>query len=269
MSGQDQDHVRREAQQHVLPSMVPPAGSRLVVVGACGGMGRVLVRAGMELGLEVAVVDLARSFDEFPPPDGAMSVVCDATDETSVTAAFSHLDEQWGAIDHLVNFVGFTKERTPVEQMDLSDWQEIIDGCLTSAFLVARHGIPLLRRGHAPTLVNTSSTFGVLVRQSGYGPYAASKAAIINLTRALSTECAPEIRVNAIAPGLIDTEFLSGGTGRQRREGNLDFDAIVEGIPMKRIGRPEDIAAAALFLTSPAASYVTAQTIHVNGGLWS
>ena len=253
----------------VLPPMAPPTGSRMAVVGGCGGMGRILVGAALELGLKVAVIDLARSFDEFPAPDEAMPVVCDATDEASVAAAFSTIEGDWGAVDHLVNFVGFTKERTPVEEMALAEWQEIVDGCLTSAFLVARHGIPLLRRGKAPTLVNTSSTFGVLVRQSGYGPYSASKAAIINLTRALSTECAPDIRVNAIAPGLVDTEFLAGGTGRQRREGNLDFDAIVDGIPMKRIGRAEDVVATALFLASPAASYITAQTIHVNGGLWS
>ena len=107
------------------------------------------------------------------------------------------------------------------------------------------------------------------MRQSGYGPSASSKAATINLTRALSTECNPDTRVDAIAPGLIDTEFLTGGTGREHRAGNLDFDAVVNELPMRRIGRPEDIAAMALFLASPAASYVTAQTIHVNGGLWS
>jgi len=253
----------------VLPAMVPPEGARLVVVGGCGGMGRVLVRAAQEIGLVVAVVDLPRSLEEFPPPEDALPIPCDATDESSVASAFAAIDERWGAVDHVVNFVGFTKERTSVEEMDLAEWQEIVDGCLTSAFLVARHGIPLLRRGEGPTLLNTSSTFGVLVRQSGYGPYASSKAAIINLTRALSTECNPQIRVNAIAPGLIDTEFLAGGTGRERRAGNLDFDAVVNELPMRRIGRPEDIAAMALFLASPAAGYVTAQTIHVNGGLWS
>lgn len=253
----------------ILPSMVPPPGSRLAVVGGCGGMGRVLVQAALEADLDVAVIDLAASHVEFPPPEGTVSIECDATDETSVGAAFDRLARRWEAIDHLVNFVGFTKTRIPVEEMDLAEWHEIVDGCLTSAFLVARHGIPLLRRGDQPTLLNTSSTFGVLVRQSGYGPYSAAKGAIINLTRALSTECNPEIRVNAIAPGLIDTEFLAGGTGRDRRENNLDFDAVVGGIPLRRIGRPEDIAAMALFLAGPAASYVTAQTIHVNGGLWS
>lgn len=252
-----------------LPAMVPPRGSRLVVVGGCGGIGRVLVSAAAELGLEVAVVDLATSIGQFPPPEDVFSIACDATDETSVIAAFDEVTRRWGAIDHLVNFVGFTKERTLVEDMDLAYWQEVIDGCLTSAFLIARSSIPLLRLGNEPTLVNTSSSFGVLVRQSGYGPYASSKAAIINLTRALSTECNPGIRVNAIAPGIVETDFLVGGTGRERRGGNLDLDAVVEQIPLKRAGRPEDVAAMALFLASPAASYLTAQTIHINGGLWS
>ena len=253
----------------MLPAMVPPRGSRLVVFGGCGGIGRVLVGAAAELDLEVAVVDLAQSIRQFPPPEPVISIACDATDESSVTAAFEELSRRWGAIDHLVNFVGFTKERTPVEEMELAYWREVVDGCLTSAFLIARYGIPLLRLGNEPTLVNTSSSFGVLVRQSGYGPYASSKAAIINLTRALSTECNPDIRVNAIAPGIVETEFLVGGTGRERRGGNLELDAIVQQIPMKRAGRPEDVAAMALFLASPAASYITAQTIHINGGLWS
>ena len=252
-----------------LPSMVPPEGSRLVVIGSSGGMGRVLVKAAEEIDLQVAAIDLPKSLEEFPPSDDVWSIACDATDESSVAAAFDAINDRWGAVDHVVNFVGFTKTRVSVENMNLADWQEVVDGCLTSAFLVARYSIPLLRRGDGPTLLNTSSTFGVLVGQSGYGAYASSKAAIINLTRALSTECNPDIRVNAIAPGLIDTEFLSGGTGRERRPSNLDFDAVVETLPMRRIGRPEDIAAMALFLASPAASYVTAQTIHVNGGLWS
>jgi len=253
----------------VLPTMVPREGSRLAVVGGCGGMGRVLVLAALEIGLEVVAIDLAGPLEEFPPPPGVWTIACDATDEASVAAAFGAIDDRWQAVDHVVNFVGFTKARTNVEDMDLDDWREIVDGSLTSAFLVARSAIPLLRRGDAPTLLNTSSTFGVRVAQSGYGPYASSKAAIINLTRALSAECNPDIRVNAIAPGLINTEFLSGGTGRVQRAANLDFDAVVASIPMRRIGRPEDIAAMALFLASPAAGYVTAQTIHVNGGLWS
>ncbi len=252
-----------------LVTMTPPAGSRLVVVGGRGGMGRALVETANALDLRVAVIDLPRAFEEYPLDDDALAVACDATDPEQVRDAFQSVGQQWGAIDHIVNFVGFTTTRVPVEEMEIDAWQEVIDGCLTSAFLVARHGIPLLRQGTAPTLVNTSSTFGVLVRHPGYGPYATAKAGLINLTRALATECSPTIRVNAVAPGLVDTEFLDGGTGRERRARNLDPDAVVAGIPLGRIGRPADVVATALFLSGPAASYITAQTIHVNGGLWA
>ena len=102
-----------EAVSTVLPAMVPPRGLRLVVVGGCGGIGRVLVSAALEVGLDVAVVDLAQSIREFPPPADAFAVACDATDESSVAAAFTELNQRWGAIDHLVNLVGFTKERSP------------------------------------------------------------------------------------------------------------------------------------------------------------
>ena len=148
------------------------------------------------------------SIRRFPPPEHVASIACDATDESSVSVAFAELNRRWGTIDHLVNLVGFTKERTTVE--DLS---------------------PIGKRS--------------------------------------STECNPSIRVNAIAPGIVDTEFLVGGTGRERRGGNLELDAVVQQIPMRRAGRTEDIAAMALFLANPAASYITAQTIHINGGLWS
>ena len=79
----------------------------------------------------------------------------------------------------------------------------------------------------------------------------------------------PSIRVNAIAPGIVDTESLVGGTGRERRGDNLELDAVVQQIPMRRAGRTEDIAAMALFLANPAATCITAQTIHINGGLCS
>lgn len=249
--------------------MVPTPGSRLVVVGGCGGIGRSIVDAALDCNVDVTVVDLARSIASNPPPEAAAALECDATVEAEVAAAFEQLD----AVDAVVNLVGFTKEQVRVEDMALAEWQEIVDGCLTSAFLVSRHAIPLLRAtagaGEPSSLVHTASTFGVLVRHDGYGPYSASKAAIMNLVRALATECAPDVRVNAVAPGLIDTEFLQGGTGRDHKASRIDRAAVVAGVPLGRIGRPDDIASAALFLCSPAASYITSQTIHVNGGIWS
>ncbi|MDG2112458.1 MAG: SDR family oxidoreductase [Actinomycetota bacterium] len=251
--------------------MVPARGSRLVVVGGCGGIGRRIVGAAVECDLDVTVVDLARSIGSNPPPTGVATIECDATSEAGVARAFAEVAKA-GPVDSVVNLVGFTKEQVRIEDMSLVEWQEIVDGCLTSAFLVSHHAIPLLRQstGEGPaSLVHTSSTFGVLVRHDGYGPYSASKAAIINLVRALATECAPDVRVNAVAPGLVDTEFLQGGTGRDHKTSRIDRQAVVAGVPLERIGHPDDIASAALFLCSPAASYITAQTLHVNGGIWS
>ena len=100
----------------------------------------------------------------------------------------------------------------------------------------------------------------------GYGPYAASKAGVINLIRALATEWSPEIRVNGVAPGVIDTAFLQGGTGWDAKQTGIDMSRFVQGVPLGRVGQPAEIAHTLLYLLSPAASYITGQTVHVNGG---
>ena len=252
-----------------MVSLVPAAGSRIAVAGGCGGMGRVLVRAALELGLRVAVLDLPRSLEEFPVPDGVLGVACDATSEDAVGAAFAAVGREWGALDSLVNFVGFTNERRTIEAMPLGEWNEIITGSLTSAFLLAHAAIPLLRNGTSPSIVSTSSTFGVTVSMPGFGPYAVAKAGVINLTRVLARELGPDIRVNAIAPGITQTAFLDGGTGREAKAEKTNTQAIANVVPLKRIAQPEDMVGPILFLIGPGAEYVNAQTLHVNGGHWS
>lgn len=250
-------------------SPLPLPGSRLVVAGGCGGIGRALVAAAQSQGIDVTVLDLAVSIAAHPVPEGVRAIACDATDEQSVRQTFAAIEQAGPAIDALVNLVGFTKEQIPLEAMNAAEWDEIMDGTLRSAFLIARAAMPLLRRSGAGAIVNTSSTFGVRVPYPGYGPYSVAKAGIINLTRALATEGAPEVRANALAPGIVDTQFLRGGTGRKEKDSRVDQSAVLAGIPLKRLGRPEDMVGTLLFLCSPAAAYLTAQTIHVNGGLWS
>lgn len=253
-----------------LPGFTPRSGSRLLVVGGCGGMGRTLVAAARSLGLEVAVLDMARSLEAFPPPAGTWSRACDVTDEADVQAAFGALAKDWGFLDGLVNLAGYTGERIRIEDMPTAEWDAIVNTDLRGMFLVARAAAPLLRRaeaaGRQPAAVLAASTFGVRVPHVGYGPYAASKAGVINLVRALATEWAPGIRVNGLAPGVVDTAFLQGGTGRPEKSTRLDMDRFVAGVPLARLGTPMEIATVLLFLLSPAASYITAQTLHVNGG---
>jgi len=251
-----------------VPSLAPPPGARLVIAGGSGGIGRAVVDACVALQHRVTVLDQLRAIEANPPPAGVAAIPLNAMDEASVASAFEAVRAADSGLDGLVNLVGFTNDRRPVEELSLGEWHEILGGSLTSAFLLARAAAPLLRvRGGS--LVNTSSTFGAEVKLSGFGPYAVAKAGIINLTRVLSLELGPTIRVNAIAPGLTDTAFLVGGTGRPEKSVRTNLEKVAAMTHLKRIGRPEDMVGPILFLLGPASAYITAQTLHVNGGAWS
>ncbi len=250
-----------------LPQMMPPPNARLLIAGACGGLGFALTEAALAAGIEVVGLDRQEALREIALPVSAHGIAFDATNEDSVAAAFAAVSDIWPQIDHVVNFVGLTKERVLLEDLAMAEWDEIVDGCLKSAFLIARQAAPLLRRGKNPTLVNTSSTFGAAIRHDG--PYATAKAGVINLTRALALEWAPNICVNAIAPGIINTAFLHGGTGRQAKQTGVDQAAVLASIPLQRLGEASDITGLAHFLSSPAAGFITGQTVHANGGTWS
>lgn len=253
-----------------LPSFVPEPARRMVVVGGCGGIGRALVSAARALSIEVKVMDTARAIDATPAQPGVDQIACDVSQEDQVQAAFDAIGATWGRIDALVNLAGYTGERIPVAEMPTREWDDIVNTDLRGMFLVARASAPWLRAsaqlGMAPAVVLVSSTFGVMVPLVGYAPYATSKAGVINLVRALATEWAPAIRVNGLAPGVIETPFLQGGTGRAQKKSGLDVKHFLGGVPLQRLGQPEDIAAPLLYLLSPAASYLTGQTLHVNGG---
>lgn len=257
----------------ILGSFTPAAGSRMVVVGGCGGMGRALVQAARSLEIQVAVLDIPAALEQFPPPADVLAIACDLSQEPQVLAAFAQVQSAWGHIDALVNLAGYTGERVAIENMTTQEWDDIVNTDLRGMFLVARSAAPLLRAsealGHQPAAVLISSTFGARVPHVGYGPYAASKAGVINLVRALATEWAPGIRVNGAAPGVIETAFLKGGTGRPAKQTHLDMEKFLAGVPLKRLGQPAEMASAILFLLSPAASYIHGQTLHINGGSYT
>lgn len=252
-----------------LPIFTPPRGSRLAVVGGCGGMGQALVRAALALGLRVAVLDLPRSLAQAPAPEGVLGLPCDVSEEASVAAAFAQLRASWGALDTLVNLVGYTGEQVAVRDMPTAEWDGITDTCLRGMFLVARAALPLLEAGDSPSIVLTSSTFGHRVVHSGYAPYAASKAGVVSLGKALATECAPRIRVNVVSPGVFLTPFLKGGLSRDERQTGLNMDKYPQSVPLGRLGDPSEMVGPILFLAGPAASYITGQVLHVNGGIWA
>ena len=251
-------------------SLSPASGSRIAVVGGCGGIGRALVSHLLAGECRVAVLDLDASLERHAPPAGVQAVALDATEEASVDRAFQAIADAFDGLDGFVHLAGFTRGRVPVAETGAADWDEVIAGNLTGTFLCAKAAVPLLRRGTGASLVTTSSGLA-LKPTAGYGPYAAAKAGVLALTRLLAQENAPAIRVNSVAPSAVDTAFLRGGTGRGGEDAQagtrLDLEAYMRTVPLARLAVPEDVVGPILFLLGPASAYVTGQTLHVNGGL--
>lgn len=244
----------------------PPEGGRVLVAGGCGGIGREVVAALVAGGSRVAVLDLERSIGEHPVPAGARAHAVDAGSERSVATAFAAVSRDWDGLEGFVNLVGFSPQLEPVAAMPAATWMDTVAGNLNAAFLLCRAALPLLKKGKDAALVNTSSGLG-LRSMPGYGPYSASKAGIVSLTKTLAMENAPAVRANAVAPAAVDTQFLTGGTGRDRRETHIDLAAYVKAIPMGRVAVAADVVGPILFLLGPGAAYMTGQVLYINGGM--
>jgi 3-oxoacyl-[acyl-carrier protein] reductase len=246
--------------------LAPPKGSRVLVAGGCGGIGRVLVRALIDAGVEVAVFDMASSAAQHPPPAGVALFKVDASKPAEVDAAFTALDRHWqGGIHGFVNLVGFAADRTPIADLAVSEWERVVEGNLGSSYLLNRGAVPRLQRAGGGTVVNVASGLATRV-MPGFGPYSASKAGLIALTKAIAVENAPAIRANTVAPAAIETDFLVGGTGREHTGSHLDREPYMRTIPMRRLGVPDDVVGPILFLLGPASAYMTGQTLYINGG---
>jgi 3-oxoacyl-[acyl-carrier protein] reductase len=246
----------------------PAAGARVAVIGGCGGMGRALVRALLDTGVEPAVLDLARSLAQQPPPASVPAFALDGNEADSVEHGFAELRAHWNALDGYVNLAGFVAHWGPAAETSAKTFEDVAGGNLRAHFLCAKAAVPLLQAASGQAaMVNISSTLGLDV-YPGYIPYSVAKAGIIAMTKGLAREYAPKIRVNAVAPGLTDTAFLHGGTGRDQRGGNLDPARYARRVPMKRVAEPEDMVGPIMFLLGPAARHITGETVIVDGGVY-
>lgn len=253
----------------------PPPGSRVLIVGGCGAIGRILVSACLSLDHEVAIFALPRSITAYPPPPSVQAIPVDASDEASVARGVATLRESWSAVDVLVFLVGFmTIPPRPIDKLDAEEWDDVLNGNLRSAYLVSRAVLPLLEAADRASIVNVGSSLAYNPLH-GVAAYAASKAGLVALTKSLAIENAPNIRANLVAPSAIDTGFLAGGGGeRGKQAAKLGGDAwfremsanYIPTIPLRRIAQPDDIIGPVLFLAGPAASFITGQVVHVNGG---
>lgn len=249
-----------------MPALGPPAGMRVAVVGACGGIGLAVVAGLRALGAVPLLLDLPASIRQAGQAD---AIPIDVGDRASVAAAFATV-QAGGALQGLVNLAGFAAEKHPVGTLDPATWDDVVAVNLGGAFNVVQAALPLLRDAARPdspsAIVHVAS--GLAARlMPGYAPYGAAKAGLIALTKSIAVENAPLVRANAVAPGAVETAFLQGGTGRPPGTGAvLDLTAYLRTVPMGRVALPADVAGPILFLLSPAAGYMTGQVLWVNGG---
>ena len=243
------------------------AGLRLVLAGGCGGIGRHLAVQATGLGAQVRVLDLPASIARH----GAQlsCIAMDAKEPASVDAAMAQAAQELGGIDACVNLVGYMSEAKALQQTATEVWQDIMRGNLDAAFYISRAALPHLHRSDRGSLLHVASGLGSWARPM-FGAYGPAKAGMILMVRELALENAPRVRVNAVAPGAVDTAFLRGGTGRSDESAppTLDPNAYGKVVPLGRMALPQDVSDPILFLISPAASYITGQTLQINGGTY-
>ncbi|MBR6018946.1 MAG: 3-oxoacyl-[Lachnospiraceae bacterium] len=242
-------------------------GKTAVVTGGSRGIGRAIALAFAEQGAEVAIVATKCSeaaeaviAELVAKGSNARLYACDVSDPEAVTRVMAQILTDYGHVDILVNNAGITRDNL-LPGLGESDIDDVIDVNLKGTIRVTRAFIRAMAKQRSGVILNISSVVG-LMGNSGQTNYAASKAGVIGFTKSVAKEYGRRnIRCNAIAPGYIATE-MTAALGAEKSE------EIAKQLPLGRLGRPEDVAALALFLASDAASYITGEVISVDGGMY-
>jgi 3-oxoacyl-[acyl-carrier protein] reductase len=257
--------------------LAPARGTRLVLTGGCGGIGRRFVEVAHGLGLELAVVDLPQAIARHKLPDGVAAIPYDARKDKDAARAFARIRKLWGGrIDGFIHLPGYMTRMANLDELEPKEFDEGIAVNLRSAYLALREALPLLRANGGGAVLLVASGLATLV-EKGTATYSAAKAGIVALTKGLAKENAPAIRVNCVAPAAVDTEFLRGGTGRggddpkralesKQMVKDMGMKRMLSTIPLGRIAVVDDVIGPMLFLLGPAARFMTGQTLYINGG---
>ena len=238
-------------------------GKTALVTGATGGIGAAIAGALHKAGATVAISGTrANVLEELKAELGGERVFvlpCNLSDAAAVEKLVPEAEAAMGSLDILVNNAGITKDGLAMRMKD-EDWSAVIDVNLTASFRLARAAMRGMMKKRWGRIVNITSVVGV-TGNPGQANYVASKAGVIGLTKSLAQELAARnVTVNAVAPGFIATPMTDVLNDKQK-------EMILGRVPAGKLGTPEDVAAAVLYLTSEEAGYVTGQTLHVNGGM--
>jgi len=240
------------------------AGRRVLVTGAASGIGLAIARLFRSEGAAVAMLDRDQARLKEAAADDAVALVCDVADERQVQDAVGRAAAGLGGLDGVVNSAGIDLMR-PFEQMTAEEWRRVLAVDLTGPMLVCQAALPAMKRAGRGTIVNIAS--GAALRPlEQRTAYCAAKAGLVMFGKTLAVDLAAyHIRVNAICPGIIDTPLF-----RSSWEGAADPEAelarILDRYVIKRPGQPDEIAQAALYLTSDESSFVTGAALAVDGG---
>jgi len=238
-------------------------GKTALVTGASGGIGGAIARAlhaqGATVGLSGTRVDALEALAGALGGERVHLLPCDLSDPVATDRLCEEADAAMGRVDILVNNAGLTRDTLALRMKD-EDWQKVLDVNLTAGFRLARACLRGMTKRRWGRIIGISSIVGV-TGNPGQANYAAAKAGMIGMSKALAAEVATRgITVNCVAPGFIETPMTDALNEAQRTR-------LLGAIPAGRLGRSNDVAACVVFLASEEAGYVTGQTLHVNGGM--
>lgn len=238
-------------------------GKIVLVTGASRGIGKAIAEGFAKLGAKVCGTATSESgaakISEYLSENGK-GYVLNVTDNASIEACLASIQKDFGDVDVLVNNAGITRDNLLMRMKD-EEWDDIIATNLTSVYKLSKAVLRPMMKKRAGRVITISSVVG-LMGNAGQCNYASAKAGIIGFSKSMAKEVASRgITVNVVAPGFIATDMTSVLTDEQK-------EAILRNVPAGKLGAPEDIANAVLFLASDMASYITGETISVNGGMY-
>lgn len=234
---------------------------RVLVTGGASGIGAAVVERFLDEGSRVIVLDIDPDANESifnNHPELEAVINADVSKEAEVEMAFRQVDHFWGGLDVLINNAGISHRHSFLE-IKIQDWRRVIDVNLNGVFIVAQQAARRMARDKSGVIINMASTNGLL-GYPYYADYNASKAGVIELTRSMALELAPDVRVVAVSPGYVMTPM-------QRAEySNQMIEEVNAKIPLQRHAEPAEIASLFVYLASPEAAFITGQCFVIDGG---